>query len=108
MGATKLQNRRSTKPVQGACGDGTNVAPTPWRAATRHDLVCALRKVLTSSHVAKAYDGDRGGVVAQLADDELHRARIEGARGPACFDRKTLEYELYRIVVDLRTLEVLS
>ena len=106
MHATKPQSKRSAKPSGGAGGGETDVAPTTWRAATRDDLVCALRKVLTSSHVAKAYDGDRGGVVAQLADDELHRARIEGARGPASFDRKTLEYELYGVVVDLRTFEV--
>ena len=103
MGPTN--KKQSTKSTQKAVGDGANVAPT-WRIATRDELMRALRKVLTRSHVTKASDWDRGGVVDELAIDELHRGRLECAKGRVTYNAKTLEYEAYDVVVDLRAREV--
>jgi hypothetical protein len=102
MGPT---NKVSTKAARTTGGGGSNVAPA-WRIATRDELVRALCKVLTRSHVTKAGDWDRGGVVDELAIDELHRDRLECAKGRVTYDTKTLEYEIYDVVVDLRTREV--
>ena len=98
-------DEEATTSTPTAGGGGTNVAPA-WRIATRDELVRALCKVLTRSRVTKAGDWDRGGVVDELAIDELHRDRLECAKGRVTYDTKTLEYEIYDVVVDLRARKV--